>query len=136
VQRLKTRSQFQAVLAGVIIARTAHFALHRNALNAPALQTHSGKPDKARALFPVQDMWIGAMVPKRWAKQAVTRNTIKRQIYVVCADFSQHYPQAAFVVRLRRGFPRSEFISPSSGQLKQAVRSEVQTLLQAGDSAA
>ena len=81
-------------------------------------------------------MWIGAVVPKRWAKRAVTRNTIKRQIYAVCADFSQHYSRAAFVVRLRRGFPRTEFISASSGQLKQAVRSEVQTLLQAGANAA
>src|SRR2546423_11901717 len=29
VQRLKTRAQFQAVLAAGIVARTAHFALHR-----------------------------------------------------------------------------------------------------------
>ena len=135
VRRLKNRSQFQAVLAGVIIARTAHFALHRNALDALALQAQPGKFDGAKALFPVQDMWVGAMVPKRWARKAVTRNTIKRQIYAVCADFSQHYSQAALVIRLRSGFARTEFISASSRQLKQAVRSEVQALLQAGTSA-
>lgn len=79
---------------------------------------------------------MGAMVPKRWAKRAVTRNTIKRQIYAVSADFSQQYPLAAFVVRLRRGFSRAEFISASSAQLKLAVREEVTLLLQSGVNAA
>ena len=72
------------------------------------------------------------MVPKRWAKRAVTRNAIKRQIYTVSADFSHQYPQAAYVVRLRRDFSRKEFISASSEPLKQAVRAEVQALMQAG----
>lgn len=72
------------------------------------------------------------MVPKRWAKRAVTRNAIKRQIYTVSAEFSHQYPQAAFVVRLRRGFDRTEFVSASSRQLKMAVRAEIQALLQAG----
>lgn len=72
------------------------------------------------------------MVPKRWARHAVTRNAIKRQIYTVCADFPQDYPHAAFVVRLRREFTRTQFVSASSAQLKQAVRTEVQALMQAG----
>ncbi|MEP6965168.1 MAG: ribonuclease P protein component [Polaromonas sp.] len=138
VQRLKTRPQFQAVLAGSIVAKTTHFALHRNALDTQAVQT---PPDQAAdstispALFKISDMWIGAMVPKRWAKRAVTRNAIKRQVYAVCADFAQHYPRAAFVVRLRREFSRIEFVSACSGQLKQAVRIEVQALMQAGSRA-
>lgn len=72
------------------------------------------------------------MVPKRWAKRAVTRNAIKRQIYTVSADFSHQYPEAAYVVRLRRDFSRKEFISATSEQLKQAVRDEVTALMQAG----
>lgn len=123
MQRLATRPQFQAVLAGTLVAKTTHFALHRLALD-------------ALALFPVQDAWMGAMVPKRLAKRAVTRNTIKRQIYAVSADFSQQYPLAAFVVRLRRGFSRAEFISASSAKLKLAVREEVTLLLQSGVNAA
>lgn len=87
-------------------------------------------------LFHLQDMWIGAMVPKRWAKRAVTRNAIKRQIYTVSADFSQLYPQAAFVVRLRSGFDRTEFVSAVSDRLKLAVRTEVLALMQAGAKAA
>lgn len=87
---------------------------------------------RARPLFPIQDVWLGAMVPKRWAKRAVTRNAIKRQIYTVSADFSHQYPEAAYVVRLRRDFSRKEFISATSEQLKQAVRAEVIALMQAG----
>ena len=78
---------------------------------------------------------MGAVVPKRWAKRAVTRNAIKRQIYTVSADLSHQYPQAAFVVRLRSSFPRTEFVSAVSDQLKQAVRAEVQALMQAGTKA-
>lgn len=132
VQRLKTRPQFQAVLAGAIVAKTTHFALHRNALDVRPASGPPGPPEKSSALFAVQAMWIGAMVPKRWAKRAVTRNAIKRQIYAVSADFSDQYPHAAFVVRLRRAFARTEFVSAVSDQLRLAVRAEIQALMQAG----
>ena len=136
VQRLKTRPQFQAVLAGSVVAKTEHFALHRNRLDAqlPQAGTKKDTDEGARVsvLFPVQSTWIGAMVPKRWAKRAVTRNAIKRQIYIVSVDFSHNFPQAAFVVRLRKEFSRKEFFSASSSQLKEAVRAEVVTLMQAG----
>jgi ribonuclease P protein component len=79
-------------------------------------------------LFDVQDVWLGAMVPKRWAKRAVTRNTIKRQIYSVGADFEAALPVAAHVLRLRSGFDRCQFVSATSDGLKSAVRSELQQL--------
>ena len=132
MQRLKTRPQFQAVLAGTIVAKTPHFVLHRNVLAAKAVPNQSIKQVDAPVLFREQDMWIGAMVPKRWAKRAVTRNAIKRQIYTVSAEFSPLYPQAAFVVRLRSSFSRTEFVSAVSDLLKQAVRAEVQALMHAG----
>lgn len=132
MQRLKTRPQFQAVLAGTIVAKTPHFVLHRNVLAAKAVPNRSGKQVNAPVLFREQDMWIGAMVPKRWAKRAVTRNAIKRQIYTVSAEFSHLYPQAAFVVRLRSSFSRTEFVSAVSDLLKQTVRAEVQALMHAG----
>ena len=121
MQRLKTRPQFQAVLAGTLVAKTGHFALHRHEID-PA----------SPAPFPVNGTWIGAMVPKRWAKRAVTRNAIKRQIYTVSASLTEQFPQAAFLVRLRRGFSREVFISATSTDLKEAVRSELQALMQAG----
>jgi RNase P protein component len=40
----------------------------------------------------VQEPWIGALIPKRWAKRAVTRNAIKRQIYTVSQQFEPPCP--------------------------------------------
>ncbi len=68
------------------------------------------------------------MVPKRWARRAVTRNAIKRQIYNVSILFEQRLPPAAHVVRLRTGFDRKQFVSASSDALKQAVRNELMEL--------
>ena len=138
MQRLQTRAQFQAVLAGTTIARSEHFALHRNTLVSQAppgpsnLRGLDGAVARQAPLFPVPDLWLGAMVPKRWAKRAVTRNAIKRQIYTVSADFSPLQPEAAFVVRLRRDFSRKVFLSASSDLLKQAVRTELMQLMQDG----
>ncbi len=132
VQRLKTRPQFQATLACGIVARTPHFALHRAALAeaAPGGSEVSGVPVSGRSkpLFGVQDVWIGALVPKRWARRAVTRNTIKRQIYQVSAGFGPRLPAAAHVVRLRATFDRSQFVSATSDVLKRAVRGELEQL--------
>ncbi len=135
MQRLQTRPQFEAALAGATIAKTPHFALHRNSLDAMPVASSNGAAIPRSALFPVMDTWLGAMVPKRWARRAVTRNAIKRQIYAVSAEFQQLYPQAAFVVRLRRDFSRAEFVSASSLHLRSAVRRELQSLLQAGAAA-
>jgi len=68
------------------------------------------------------------MVPKRWAKRAVTRNAIKRQVYNVSADFEPLLSDRAHVVRLRAGFDRARFVSASSEVLKAAVRAELQQL--------
>jgi ribonuclease P protein component len=121
VQRLKTRPQFQAVLAGATLAKTAHFALH-----CCVLDLRAGA--EAPVLFPLQAVWLGAMVPKRWAKRAVTRNAIKRQIYNVSADFEPVLSQRAHVVRLRSAFDRAHFTSATSDVLKAAVRAELQQL--------
>ena len=73
---------------------------------------------------------MGAVVPKRWAKRAVTRNGIKRQIYSLSATFEARLPNAAHVVRLRTGFAREQFPSAWSEALKTAVRSELIQLLE------
>jgi ribonuclease P protein component len=122
VQRLKTRPQFQAVLAGSTLARTAHFALHCCVLELSVAAAHSVA---VPPLFPVRGVWLGAMVPKRWAKRAVTRNSIKRQIYNVSADFESVLPERAHVVRLRAAFDRTQFASATSDALKAAVRAEL-----------
>ena len=131
VQRLKTRPQFQAALAGGTVSRTPHFALHR--LNLPETSVNPSSPSAdgaANALFQPKAVWLGAMVPKRWARRAVTRNAIKRQIYVISAQYEVRMPCAAHVVRLRAGFDRTQFISATSTLLKQAVRLELEQLFE------
>ena len=130
VQRLKTRSQFQAVLAGDKVAATAHFVLHRCMLNTGNTGTASldrtpRDLEPRILLFASTGVWLGAMVPKRWAKRAVTRNTIKRQIYNVSSEFEPALQVAAHVVRLRSAFDRARFFSASSDALKLAVRKEL-----------
>jgi ribonuclease P protein component len=123
LQRLKSRRQFQAVLAGSTLARTLHFALHAVALDADQVDL------TAKPLFDVPAVWLGAMVPKRWAKRAVTRNALKRQIYTVSQLYQAQLPEAAYVVRLRSSFDRTQFISASSDELKLAARTEMHQLL-------
>jgi ribonuclease P protein component len=136
MQRLKTRPQFQAAMAGGTVSRTAHFALHRLVLDASDCcrsEPHCFLRARLLAIcarvrrpcLAFHGVWLGAMVPKRWAKRAVTRNTIKRQIYAVACLFEARLPQAAHVVRLRTAFDRKQFVSATSDPLKQAVRAEL-----------
>jgi len=133
VQRLKTRSQFQAVLGGKRIASTAHFVLHQCGLT--AIRLHHADAEarlngtETALAEPPQAILMGAMVPKRWAKRAVTRNMIKRQIYSVSSEVAAALPSAAHVVRLRSGFDRAQFTSASSAALKKLVRQELFQLL-------
>lgn len=118
-------------MAGTTVSRSAHFALHRLALtDAPSPAGGLTGPGSigSQALFAVRDIWLGALVPKRWARRAVTRNAIKRQIYNVSSSLNPALPQAAHVVRLRAAFDRKQFTSASSDVLKQAVRAELQQL--------
>jgi len=129
VQRLKTRPQFQAALAGKLGVRTTHFALHSCELAQiyPAQMPDSASGDALieSSVAAASAGALGAMVPKRWAKRAVTRNAIKRQIYSVSAQFAPQLRPRGHVVRLRAGFDRKEFISASSDLLKAAVRAEL-----------
>jgi len=133
-------------MAGGTVSRTPHFVLHRAALNEALASSHpvvtpaqAGAQDAEaldsrlrgndRVLFRVVDEpWIGAVVPKRHARRAVTRNGIKRQIYNVSAAFEPRLPAAAHVVRLRMDFARKDFPSAWSDALKAAVRGELMQL--------
>jgi ribonuclease P protein component len=108
VIRITHKTDFDAVMDAGIYASTAHFALH--------IKT------------PVAHNRIGAVVPKRWAKRAVTRNTIKRQIYALAAHGQWPLPASDRVVRLRKAFDTQLFNSASSVALKSAVRLELQLL--------
>lgn len=131
MRRLTTRAQFQAVLAGQIVARTGHFALHyrpHEAAQADAALQQAGR--YAKELFPQRGLWLGAMAPKRWARRAVTRNLIKRQIHQVSAQNERLLQPCAHVVRLRAAFDPREFVSAATARLRKAVAAEVAELFQ------
>jgi len=131
-------------MAGGTLSRTPHFVLHRAPLAAPSDPSEASIPTtgavgavavsgagRAKVLFPVLDeAWVGAVVPKRWAKRAVTRNGIRRQIYAVSASYASRLPAAAHVVRLRMDFARAEFPSAWSDALKSSVRRELLQLFE------
>lgn len=116
MRRLKTREQYLAVLANEPLTKTAHFAVHQSSIG-----LLSGSPEA----------WIGALVPKRWAKRAVMRNLIKRQIYCAANHYEALLPNLAHVVRLRAGFDVKKFKSASSERLKQEVNTEIGRLFHA-----
>ena len=127
VRHLRTRAQFQALLGTTAVARTAHFALHRWRPTAlPAT------PDGDALFQPSDAVWLGAMTPKRWARRAVTRNAIRRQIYAVGENLTPALQAGAHLVRLRSAFAPARFPSAASDALKRAVRDELLQLFDRG----
>ena len=110
-------------MAGSVQARSPHFVLHFCSFDAAqGASPGSTVFDKGIALdCPA----VGALVPKRWAKRAVTRNTIKRQIYHVSLFFETQLAPGAHVVRLRSAFDTKLFPSATSAPLRAAVRQEL-----------
>ena len=117
--RLRDKAQFQQGLDQAVVARSVHFALH-----APStLREGTASPDA-----PAPGHMIGAVIPKRWAKRAVTRNTIRRQIYQAWAEWLPRLPVGVHVVRLKRGFAATQFHSATSPTLKTVLRQELNQL--------
>ena len=101
-----------------VVCKTPHFVLHSWS---PATAPEAAPFIEGRLL-------LGALIPKRWAKRAVTRNLIKRQIYEVSALYAHELTPTAHVVRLRAEFDKRHFVSASSVVLKKAVRNELTQL--------
>ena len=127
MERLKQWSEFQVVMSAGSVARTPHFVLHQWQ---PAAKASTGSGfEQTPTLFVDGVITMGALTPKRWAKRAVTRNMIRRQIHAVSRDFEKSLKPTAYVVRLRASFNTQTFVSASSEILKQLVRQELQQLL-------
>ena len=137
-------SDFERVLRVRSRASSAHFALHHLAVS-PAggknrspdvdlMQLSTGaapRVDKPVDDRPLNGLWLGAVVPKRHARRAVTRNLIKRQIRAAVARHLGSLEAGLWVVRLRGPFDRAGFTSAASDALKQATRSELDQVLNA-----
>lgn len=116
IEHIVDKKIFQSVTHIKADSMSEHFALYR-IKNAAINQTHVSS-----------NLKVGLIIPKRWAKKAVTRNTIRRQIYAVTAKFSLEYENEMHVVRLFKAFDRSIYQSPTSLRLKIDVRRELLNL--------
>ncbi len=139
--RVVHKADFERLLATRSRARSTHFAVHHvsgvpfrplpPALRAAAAEL-STDPAPTHPQ-PVDDLggglWIGCVVPKRHARRAVTRSLLKRQIRATFDRHAASLPGGLWLVRLRAGFPVSEFPSARSLALAQAARAELDGLL-------
>ena len=76
-------------------------------------------------------VWLGAVVPKRHARRAVSRSLIKRQIRAAFARHGHLLDAGLWVVRLRAPFDRAVFPSAASAALQAAVRDDIAVAMSA-----
>jgi ribonuclease P protein component len=152
--RLVKSADFELVLGVRRRAATMHFAVHHlSARPAPSAQLGGGTAaDKLSTIaepigvLPVEDLsagdfsdvgaWVGAVVPKRHARRAVTRSLIKRQIYAAAERHRDRLGPGLWIVRLRSPFDRTHFVSAGSRALRADARAELESLLEAATTVA
>jgi ribonuclease P protein component len=152
--RLVKPVDFERVLSVRRRAATAHFAVHHLLAVPSAPRGPGARPSPAELStivvldgeLPVDDLrsqgppaeqaWVGAVVPKRHARRAVTRSLIKRQIYSAAERFRDRLGPGLWIVRLRSPFDRVRFVSAASPVLRHDARAELDALLEAAATAA
>ena len=142
MSRLVDSTEFERVLRAPRRAGTAHFAAHHLAriaepLAGPCAGAATGELSteaSSACASPVEDSsvegpWaVGAVVPKRHARRAVTRSLLKRQIYAAAARHAETLDTGLWIVRLRAPFERSAFPSAASRRLRSEARTELDAL--------
>jgi ribonuclease P protein component len=146
--RMQRSADFERVLATPARARSAHFAAHHVA-QAPsrpsagaagaagALTTELSTGDQEACAQPVDESastapercWFGAVVPKRHARKAATRNLLRRQIRAAMDRHHAGLPRGLWLVRLRAPFDARRFPSAASAAMRAAARHELDALL-------
>jgi ribonuclease P protein component len=135
--RLVETADFQRVLRAPLRCRSPHFAVHylearparRRQPVVPELSTGGAPTTGISVDDSPRELWLGAVVPKRHARRAVTRSLLKRQIRKAVARHAGRLPRGLWVVRLRAPFDTKQFPSAASTALKQAVRTELDAVL-------
>lgn len=139
IGRLLHKADFERLLAVKPCSGSAHFALHHvSARPGPAptadavanqLSTESS-PIRAESVDDCNERhWLGCVIPKRHARRAVTRNLLRRQIRGAMQRHAADLPPGQWLVRLRRPFDPSEFVSADAPRLRADARGELDTLL-------
>ncbi|CAK7021553.1 ribonuclease P protein component [Saezia sanguinis] len=127
VARLQTHAQFEAVLQQSVSISNFYFVLHHGASKL-STEPQQEKLQSVDNLF-FQGSRLGLIIPKRWAKRAVTRSLVKRQCRAQFALAAADLPAGDWIIRLRRSLDSGQWNSASSPALKQHVRQEIQHLL-------
>lgn len=147
--RLVRSTDFERVLKTRQRAATAHFAMHHllavassptrrfEVTPAHGLSTTPGTiggapvDDSVESALLLGSQWLGAVVPKRHARRAVTRSLLKRQIYAAGERHRGRIGSGLWVVRQRAPFDREQFPSAASDALKAIARAELDSLFEA-----
>lgn len=72
--------------------------------------------------------WLGTVLPKRWARRAVTRNLLRRLIRTEMETRLGSLPKGQWLLRLRAAWPKESFRSADSERLRSEVRHELHGL--------
>lgn len=137
MDRLVQTADFQRVLQQRGRWHAPHFALHHLA-ERPARRKQTATHELSTGQAPIKGepvddlpdrIWLGAVVPKRHARKAVTRSLLKRQIRAAVERHAAGLAPGLWVVRLRAPFDRSQFASAASNALRAAARQELDGLL-------
>jgi ribonuclease P protein component len=130
-------ADFQRLLSSPAWSRSTHFAIHHLPVSPLRLRRVVEATGEAElSTSPVNNTpelvdnlpdrhWLGAVLPKRLARRAVTRNLLRRQIRAAVQRHAPTLPHGLWVVRLRAGFSRTEFPSAASDALRRATRTEL-----------
>ncbi|MEO5843517.1 MAG: ribonuclease P protein component [Caldimonas sp.] len=145
--RLVASADFERVLGLRSRAATLHFAVHHLATQPARCGSVLKRPGAAElstilsltSPLPVEDLpaaallppnsWVGAVVPKRHARRAVTRSLLKRQIYAAAERHRDRMAPGLWIVRLRAPFDIARFASAASPALRRCARAELDALL-------
>jgi ribonuclease P protein component len=135
--RLLHRTDFERLLAVPPCSRSAHFAVH----HVPA-RPNSPRSDGVDKLCTddapdlrtsvdniVVGHWLGSVIPKRHAPRAVTRNLLRRQVRAAMQRHQNGLRAGLWLVRLRRPFDQTLFVSAASTALRRAAAAELDRLL-------
>lgn len=132
--RLKRRADFERVLgagAASIVARSPHFVLHHlpesGQLSTGFVRDGGLLVDGSKGS--PRPVYVGVVIPKRWARRAVTRNVLRRQMYAALARCRHVLPGGTWVARLRSSFDLRQFPSADSLALRRAARAEMDGLM-------
>jgi ribonuclease P protein component len=150
IGRLERSIDFERVLRWPSLAKSAHFAIHHlHDAPSPAQQrpkrelstggacvvarsvddSRRARTEATASTAAPPGQWLGAVVPKRHARRAVTRNLLKRQIRATARQYASSLAFGLWVVRLRAPFDRTLFFSAASDALKRAARTELEAAL-------